>query len=654
MKKKDTSELEALVTQAKAAYYNQGNYLKTSVRLKFPNAYALLLKEDSAYWMGRRGLVEIDDPTYDRIEDLLKKLDPKSKALVVGSEVKAEVKTKVKLPFYMGSLDKVKPENVGQWLTKHPGPYLVMDKEDGLSIGLVYKDGETRAYTRGDGIIGQDITHLLPHLNVPKSLPFNLEVRGETIMSKAAFADKWAELFRNPRNLAAGVLNRKQAHKAINDIEVVIYEVVSPRSIPSIQLQQLKVKGFQVVPFKVFEKLDGATLSKFLEQRKKLSKFDIDGLVIMQDRKNPVLKSGNPGYAVAFKDMEQVESAIGEVIDVEWTASKWGKLAPVVIVKGEDGKPLKLSGTDVSRASAFNAKMIVEKSIGKGAIVEVRKRGEIIPYIEAVIKRAPKPGLPSVKEFGEFTWNDSGVDLVLVDPHLDGNVAIKQIAYFFKTVGVDDLGEGLVAKLFQNGLDSVAKILKAKVKDFQQLPGIQETLATKLFTNIKKATASVSLPVLMDASGQFGKNMGAKRIEAVLTEFYPEVLAWRKAKPEVIKAKVMTVAGFKDTLAQQFADNLGKCLDWIDKLGLDYVFNESEEAKSSKLDGVTVYITGFRSKELSKLIAENGGTEAGSFSKKVTHLLVPNHSLENTKTEKAKSMGIPIMTDLEFAKKFKL
>lgn len=654
-------ELESLVKQAKDAYYNTGNFLKVSVRLKFPKAYLVLVNHDPSFWEKRKGVIVIDDPTYDQIEESLREINPRSPALKTGIQPKASgkdlrqkrvLKQKVDLPFYMGSLDKVKPEDVERWLSKNPGPYLVMDKEDGLSIGLVYKKGQVWAYTRGDGLVGQDITYLIPHLKVPKKLSKDLEVRGEIIMDRATFERKYSKDFENPRNMASGLVNRKNVHHAINDIEVVVYEVVSPRGQPSQQLGELAALGFTVVPHSVQAKLGANHLSKWLEQRKKLSKYDIDGLVVMQDRKTPPVQSGNPKHAVAFKDMSQVESAIGIVVGVEWNASKWGKLSPVVLVKDEQGKPLRLSGTNVSRVSAFNAKYIVDNRIGKGAQVEVRKRGEIIPYIENVISPAKQADLPSVKEFGEYTWTDSEVDLVLVSPETDDAVNIKQIAYFFKTIGVDDLGEGLIAKFCQHGLNSIERILNAEVEDFLELPGIKDTLARKLYQNIKKATASVYLPVLMDASGVFGKNMGSKRIEFVLTMFYPSIMTWDELKPETIIRKVLHVEGFKDVLAEQFAKNIGQCLGWIKRVGIPYHFKK--EKRSGALNGVKVYLTGFRSKDLVQAIEDQGGEVLGSFSKKVTHLLVRDHLTINTKTETAQELGIPIMTEREFRQEFEL
>jgi NAD-dependent DNA ligase len=188
------TELETLVKAAKDTYYNSDKFLKVSLKLKYKNAYMALVNANKNLWKDKVGVVTIDDELYDSMEEVLKKLNPKSSALKVGAPVKV-TKQKVELPFYMGSLDKIKPGMTDKWLKSHKGPYIVMDKEDGLSIGLEYK-GQAKAYTRGNGSVGQDITYLIPHLKIP-SKSKHKELRGEIIMNKATFDSKWSSDFEN-------------------------------------------------------------------------------------------------------------------------------------------------------------------------------------------------------------------------------------------------------------------------------------------------------------------------------------------------------------------------------------------------------------------------------------------------------------------------
>ena len=321
-------------------------------------------------------------------------------------------------------------------------------------------------------------------------------------------------------------------------------------------------------------------------------------------------------------------------------------------------KPLRLSGTNVSRVSAFNAKYIVDNKIGPGAIVEVRKRGDIIPYIERVIKPAKTGQLPDPGIIGKYEWNNTGVDIILINNSDNSDVVVKQITHFFRTLEVENFSEGLVARFYEHGFDTIEKIIKMKKSDMLKVDGIQARMAEKIYKNIHDALEDVYLPSIMDASGIFGRNFGTRRIEGIMDEYYPDVMDWGKMKPALIKAKVMRVAGFKDTLAEQFANNLGKFIAWFDKLGLDYHYNEDDEdsePESDKLSGQRIYITGFRDAELSDIIERNGGEETSGFNSKTTVLIVPSYEMKpNTKVDKAKSLGTPILTKADFMKRFKL
>ena len=640
------TELEELVTKAKDSYYNTGKFLKVSLKLKYKNAYMALVNADPKLWKDKVSVISITDELYDSIEDTLKSLKPKSKALTVGAPV---TKQKVELPFFMGSLDKIKPGSVDKWLKTHKGPYIVMDKEDGLSIGMEYK-AQRKAYTRGNGSVGQDITYLLPHLKAPAKSKFK-ELRGEIIMDKSVFDSKWGEDFENPRNMASGLVNRKDIHKAVKDIDVIIYEVISPRGVPSEQLKELKAEGFNVVPHKVFKTLTEQDLIDYYTERRKKSKYDIDGLVVMQDKKNPANESGNPDFAVAFKMASEGNEAIAEVVRVEWNASKHGFLKPRCEIK-----PVRLAGVTVKYATCHNAAFIRDNGIGPGAQVKITRSGEVIPYILDVVKKV-KPSLPSTKEFGDWEWNETEVDIVLSNPVENDSVAVKQITHFFRTLEVENFSEGLVARFYEHGFDTIEKIIKMKKSDMLKVEGIQARMAEKIYKNIHDALEDVYLPSIMDASGIFGRNFGTRRIEGIMDEYYPDVMDWGKMKPALIKAKVMRVAGFKDTLAEQFANNLGKFIAWFDKLGLDYHYNEDDEdsePESDKLSGQRIYITGFRDAELSDIIERNGGEETSGFNSKTTVLIVKDKTTSNTKTDNAKKAGVPVLTKDEFLKKFKL
>jgi hypothetical protein len=147
-----------------------------------------------------------------------------------------------------------------------------------LELNILIAFGAScKAYTRGDGSVGQDITYLMPHLRIPKKSKFK-KVRGEIIMKKSVFESSWSKDFENARNMASGLVNRKDIHNGVRDTDVVVYEVIEPRGVPSQQLKDLHAEGFNVVPHKVFKVLTEQDLIEYYAERRKKSKYEIDGL----------------------------------------------------------------------------------------------------------------------------------------------------------------------------------------------------------------------------------------------------------------------------------------------------------------------------------------------------------------------------------------
>lgn len=299
-------QLEGWITESKYAYYNSGR---------------------NAVINGK----EVTDAMFDAWEDELRKLSPSSKVLKnVGAPTAAK---KVPLPYVMFSLDKIKPEGaqVEAWTTAVKGNYVVSDKLDGTALEVVYTDHGIKCYTRGNGLIGQDVSFLAPHLKLPAKCPYTA-IRCEAVMPDAKFKAIWAEEFKNARNMVNGLLNRKDVHDGIKDIRVIVHDVLEPRGVPSKQLDKLKSAGFEVVWHDVYSSLDANTLSKLLTLRKQRSKYVIDGLVVAQDKAHR-LAPGNPDHKIAFKDNGQSETALARVVRVEWNASKHGYMKPVLIIE---------------------------------------------------------------------------------------------------------------------------------------------------------------------------------------------------------------------------------------------------------------------------------------------------------------------------------
>lgn len=190
----------------------------------------LLTEADDLYYNNVES--SLSDAEYDTLRNLAKKLDPTNKYFIgVGSAVRGG---KVPLPVKMGSLDQLHNDaEIAKWLSDKQlfnDNIVITDKLDGVSCLLVYDNtGNLQvAYSRGDGVEGADITRHIKNIsNVPKKISGKMLVRGELIMNKETFLEKYAKEFKNPRNMVAGLFNRKESRiTALNDVDFIAYEIV--------------------------------------------------------------------------------------------------------------------------------------------------------------------------------------------------------------------------------------------------------------------------------------------------------------------------------------------------------------------------------------------------------------------------------------------
>ena len=639
---KRVAYLETLLVKAKDFYYNKGRHLTV------------------------KG-VEITDSVYDRLEKELAQLAPKSKVLkMVRVKTKAPGRKIVKLPFYLGSLDKLwaGEPSTQEWLDDHSqSACVISDKLDGYSVPVVRENGQWRVYSAGDDKgKAMDISHLAPYIGLPESVKDGVIVRGELQISKSKFNAHGSD-FKNSRNMVASVVTRIKPHESIQHFSFIAHELMAPRMKPSQSFAWLKRAGFRVVPHKVIPagQLTEARLLKFLKARKASAKFDIDGVVVTEDRKVPLTVGRNPTTSIAFKDNESEEIVSAVVRAVIWDASKHGFLKPVVHIK-----PVELSGVTVSKASGKNAFTIVNgwpkkdaakhksekpRPIGPGAVVKLVRSGGVIPDILEVLKPA-RAGVPQMPK-QDYVWNDSGLDIIeseVSDVTLD-----KKITAFFRTMGVENLALSTVSKLSANGLDTVGKILAAKPARFMKVPGIQEVSAKRLYTNIHEKMRDVPLHVLMDASGLFGRGIGQTKLLPVLKK-YPSLIQSDHSR-KTLYEMALEVDGFADNTAEKFSAAFPRFLKWLAKAEQYITWKMPRETLklSNTLQGQVVAFTGFRDKSLETQIAQNGGKVGSGVNSKTTILLVSSLSDTSSKVKTARAMGsVKIFTPDKFKARFKI
>jgi DNA ligase (NAD+) len=595
--------------------------------------------------------VLLSDDQFDIIKDYISEKYPKNVVIKqIGTPIRQN-KQKVVLPYPMPSMDKIKPTTnaLGNWLKKFnkPKEYVISAKLDGVSGLYSTENDEQKLYTRGDGTIGQDISYLIPHLKLPKEK--NIVIRGEFIISKTNF-EKHFKQQKNARNTVAGLINKITVDQSkIKYVDFVAYEVIKPEKKSFDQLEFLSsMKTVETVKYEKVKTLSNEYLSTTLVSWREKYKYDIDGIIVSHNRIYSKRVNKNPEHAFAFKMVLSDQKAEARVVNVIWTPSKDGFIKPKIQIE-----PIELGGVKIEYATGFNAAFIKKNKIGIGAIVEMVRSGDVIPKVEKVIKPAPEPLMPDIP----YVWNKTNVDILLVNKEDNAIVREKNIAGFFKNIGVEGMSTGTISALVKAGYNTVPAILKMKKSDYLKLDGFKDKRASNIYNNLHTTLKDVSLITLMKASNIFGRGFGERKVKPILDK-YPDILTSDESSAIKIE-KVMNVEGIGPTSAPKFVAAIPLFIQFLKDCGLDSKLKaktSSEKPKdtSHPLFGKSIIMTGFRDKNLSKKITDHGGIIGSSVSKKTFVVLVPDKDEDTGKITQAKKLGLTLMLPDEFSKKYKL
>ena len=584
------------------------------------------------------------DNQFDILQDFITDKYPANKdARQIGAPVE---RNKATLPYFMGSMDKIKPDTAAltNWCAKYKGPYVLSCKLDGVS-GLFTTEGATpKLYTRGDGKVGQDISHLIPHLRLPKTK--GIVIRGEFIIPKQIFETKYKATFANPRNMVSGIVNHKTITASVADLHFVAYEVIKPDRKPSEQFAFLSTLDVEVVLHKFETTLTNDLLSQTLVDWRQNYSYEIDGVIVVDDAKYD-RKIGNPDYAFAFKMVLSDQIAEAKVVDVIWTPSKDGYLKPRVQIE-----PINLGGVKIEYATGFNGAFIHDNKVGIGSIIELIRSGDVIPHIRKVTVQAEKGKMPTVP----FKWNDTHVDIMLENIDSDETVREKNIAGFFKGIQVDGLGAGNIARIIQAGYDTVPKIIKMTEADLLGVEGFQKKTAAKLYNGIKEKITAAPLITIMSASNVFGRGFSEKRLELIM-EAHPDILISEDTPAQKV-ARIAAIKGMATKSAEAFVERIPHFLEFIVAAGIDSKLAVSNKKKtvdeSHPLFGKSIVMTGFRDSELQEKLKNVGAKLGSSVSKNTFAVLVKDIDEDTGKAADARKLGIPLMTPDGFTAKYLL
>jgi DNA ligase (NAD+) len=575
-------------------------------------------------------------------------------------------------------------------LEGEPIEWVVELKIDGVAVSILYENGQlVRGVTRGNGIVGDDVTHnVRTVLGVPKKLagksaPPAVELRGEIYMIESDLVLLNEELaeenrrkqvdaeragkefkprppYKNTRNVAAGTIrlldpNLCRERRLRFFCHGLGYAEGLTAKTHTEFLAQAAKWGAPVAPHVQSFATSAEALAyceTVVESLHSLD-FEVDGLVVkvsnFDQRERLGRTSKSPRWVVAYK-WEKYEKTT-TVREIRIQVGKSGTLTPVAELE-----PVDIAGTTVSRASLHNFEEIARKDVRVGDVVVVEKAGKVIPHVLRVEKHLrseelPEYPLPTACPAcgGELAKDEGGVYLRCINPECPAQLQ-ERLRYFAgrNAMDIEGLGDKVVAQLVERGLTKTyGDLYRLTKEDLLTLDLVKEKKAEALLAGIE-ASKSRGLARLLD--GLAIRHVGSS-VAKILARRYGTMDRLRAATAEELSAIHDVGDVIAESVAQFLASERGQAiLDDLASLGVKMESDEPAVATSQALAGKTLVVTGtlvkYKRDEIKELIEAHGGKASGSVSKKTDYVVAGEAA--GSKLDKAKELGVPILTEDEF------
>ena len=552
--------------------------------------------------------------------------------------------------------------------------WVVELKIDGVAVAITYENGLlARGATRGDGQVGDDVTHNLrtvagvPLRLLGDSVPPVVEIRGEVYMTNTDLADINArrqeaglKLYANTRNTAAGSIRLLDPGQAAQSrLRFFCHGVGYAEGLTAEShaefLRLANNWGVPATPLvQRFETFDAAVEHcQSLIDRLHEFDFEVDGLVLKVDRFDQRQRLGAtakaPRWLVAYK-FEKYE-AVTRVNDIIITVGKSGALTPTAELE-----PVQIAGTTVSRVGLHNVEEIARKDVRIGDTIVVEKAGKIIPHVVRVEKHLrPDDAQPFV-----YPTHCPACDTKLEKD--EGGVFIRcpniacpaqlgeRLLYFASrsAMDIEGLGEKLAYQLIEQGVvDELSDLYDLSVERLMQLDRMGAKSAEKLVKNIDSSKTR-GLARLLNALSI--RHVGV-RVAAALASYYGSMEELRAATVEDL-ANVEEVGGIIAESVHGFlhGEHGERAINQLVAAGLDMTAPKKERAPVGILSGKTIVVTGTLAKytreQIEELIEQHGGRAGSSVSKKTAYLVAGADA--GTKLAKAEKLGVPVITENQF------
>ena len=646
---------------------------------------------------------EIPDSEFDALWDELKQLDAKHPQLQrVGAEIDPGT-VKVDHMFPMRSLNKgTANEDIDHFVREsslEATRFISQPKLDGSALSLEYRKGRlVRAATRGSGNRGEDVTKNARRVeNVPGTLGAEVDVhiRGEVVMRKSTFEERYAEVSPNPRNLAAGALRQKKAEGKANasDLVFLAYDAKFPDELSrhpdsspppaanndsEILSWLTDTAGVIPAPWIITESIDPSELTsglcneteKWTSQRDDYE-FEIDGLVFKVDdlskRELLGMTAHHPRWALAWKFPP--EEATSVLLHVDWQTGRTGTITPVARIA-----PQRVGGVTVENTTLHNLGEVERLDIHIGDKIKIVRRGDVIPKIEASLGPATQQDLEGRIHADGEPFNGLLPDRIRIQapslcPACDGPVEIegafirctdvncgarmgRSILYYCRALEMDGVGEKLVDQLLAERLiTGIAGLYELDEAKLLSLERMGQKSASNVLNEINK-TRSMTFSKFLQALGLPG--IGPELAFAIAVHFQqPAVMmAWveeSQEQPERLQ-ELTALEGVGDIVALQLRDGINIRSNAIENL-LSHLSIQAEQAKIDQgpFMGMTFCVTGTLSeprKSIQSRIKAAGGKVVGSVSGNLSVLVAGENA--GSKLSKAESLGVTVWTEERF------
>ncbi len=553
--------------------------------------------------------------------------------------------------------------------TEHDIVYTAEPKVDGLSVALEYRDGRfVRGATRGDGLVGEDVTE---NLKTIRSIPMTLEdapprliVRGEVFMPKAVLEvlnakreERGEPLFANTRNAAAGSLRQldpKIAAERQLDILIFNLQLIEGVSFTthSETLDYLQQKHFKVIPYTLCKTIEEAEqqIAAIGEGRYDL-RYDIDGAVVkindLAQRAELGSTTKSPRWAVAYKYPPEIKETVVEDITVQ--VGRTGVLTPKATVQ-----PVRLAGTTVTGATLHNQDFISSKDIRIGDTVKIRKAGEIIPEIlEVVLDKRPEGTSPYLLPErcpvcgSPVERDEDGAALRCTGAECPAQLA-RNIAHFVSrdAMDIDGLGEAIVQQLIDAGM--VRSPADLYYLDPEKVAAL-DRMGKRSTENLMKAIEDSKGNDLSRLLFAFGIRQVGAKAGKLLAQAFGDLDKLMDAGVEELTALRDIGAITAESLVAWFQNPQSQHL--ISRLREAGVNFESHiQLADRRFEGKTFVLTGalelFTRDEAKEKIELCGGKTSESVSRKTSYVVAGENA--GSKLRKANELGIPVLSEQEF------